>query len=373
MKHHICQITTVHRRKDGRIFYKECLSLVEAGYRVTLIVNDGLDDEQDQNVQLIDLGGYTGRVKRIVFAQPKALLTAWRLKADIYHYHDPELFGIGLILSLFGKKVIYDVHEDLPNDIMFKPWIRPRLQRYIARISAYLEGVLARRLAACVCTTQTILDRFKSAGGRDVVLLRNYPVIEGSKQPVPCNDDCSDRIGALRLCYAGGISDSRGLRQMIELAGATQTRFCLMGPLRGVTIEELEVMPGWQYVDYLGMLTKEEVEFEYCRQPAIGLVILLPGYGYDEALPIKLFEYMQFGLPVLCSNFPLWQSIVSDDECGIAVDPEDMPALCAAVQELKEDPDRFKAMAVRGKQAVREKYSWAAERTKLLDLYKSLL
>lgn len=371
MTHHICQITTVHRRKDGRIFYKECISLVEAGYRVTLLVNDGQGDEQDQNVQLIDLGGYPNRLKRIIYAQLKALLIAWRLKADIYHYHDPELFGIGLILSLLGRKVVYDVHEDLPNDILHKPWIRPRLRNHVARACAFIESVAARRFTACVCTTQTILSRFESAGGRDVILLRNYPVLGNQESVLEKSSITSKDV--VRLCYAGGVAGPRGWREMIELAGATKTRLCLMGPLRGVTIDELEATPGWKYVDYLGMLTKEEVEREYCRQPAIGLVILLPGYGYDEALPIKLFEYMQFGLPVLCSHFPLWQSIVNDDDCGIAVDPEDMSALCAAVMELKSDSDRMRSMAARGRQAVLEKYSWDAERSSLLDLYARLL
>ncbi len=146
-----------------------------------------------------------------------------------------------------------------------------------------------------------------------------------------------------------------------------------MGPIRGVAIEALEALPGWQYVDYLGMLSKEEVEHEYSRQPAIGLVILLPGYGYDEALPIKLFEYMLFGLPVLCSHFPLWQSIVSEDGCGIAVNPEDVNEMCNAILALKSDPERMLGMGTRGRQAVLEKYSWIAERAQLFDLYDRLL
>ncbi len=371
MNKRVCQITTVHIRKDGRIFHKECVSLAEQGYDVTLLVNDGQGDEHDQGVRLLDIGGYRGRVKRIIGAQPKALLMALRQKADIYHFHDPELIGIGLLLRLFGKQVVYDVHEDLPNDILAKPWIPPLLRAKVAKISAFMERVAARRFAACVCTTPTIQGRFSVSGGSDVVLLRNYPIARvGEAEP---NDNCPDSAADIRLCYAGGISDARGLRQMIELADATQTRLCLMGPIRGVAMEVLEAMPGWQYVDYLGMLSKEEVEREYSRQPAIGLVILLPGYGYDEALPIKLFEYMLFGLPVICSNFPLWSSIVEENDCGISVNPEDVDQISGVILALKRDPERILDMGARGRKAVLEKYSWIAERTKLFELYDRLL
>ncbi len=91
MSHHICQITTVHPRKDGRIFHKECISLAEMGYRVTLLVNDGEGDEQAMGVNLVDIGGFCGRIKRVIAAQPIALVKAWKLKADIYQFHDSLL------------------------------------------------------------------------------------------------------------------------------------------------------------------------------------------------------------------------------------------------------------------------------------------
>lgn len=371
MNKHVCQFSTVHSRKDGRIFHKECASLAEQGYSVTLLVNDGLGDETDKAVQLIDIGGHRGRIKRIILAQPKMLFVALQQKADIYHYHDPELLGIGLILCLLGKRVIYDVHEDLPNDVLAKSWIHPRLRKPVSRMVAALERFAARKLAACVCTTPTILTRFAQAGGQEPVLLRNYPITNSVDSIEQRYKDSSGQ--GVRLCYAGTIADARGLRQMVELAGRIQTRLCLMGPIRGVAMEVLEQMPGWQWVDYLGVLSKDEVEREYCRQPAIGLVVLLPGYGYDEALPIKLFEYMLFGLPVVCSNFPLWQEIVSEDDCGVAVDPEDVQEISNAVITLRDDPARMQEMAMRGNQAVLDRYSWLVERTKLFDLYGRLL
>jgi hypothetical protein len=51
---------------------------------------------------------------------------ALKTDADIYHLHDPELMPLGLLLKLQRKKVIYDVHENLPKQISIKHWINPR-------------------------------------------------------------------------------------------------------------------------------------------------------------------------------------------------------------------------------------------------------
>lgn len=160
---------------------------------------------------------------------------------------------------------------------------------------------------------------------------------------------------------------------MIELAERSQTRLCLMGPVRSFTPEELEALPGWSWVDYKGVLTREEVEAEYQRQAAIGLVILLPGFGYDEALPIKLFEYMMHGLPVLCSDFPLWDGIVTDARCGRSANPLDMDRLVGLINEMKSNPDALADMSRNGVEAATRQYTWSAEYVKLIELYQRLM
>ena len=71
---HIYHITSVHTRYDTRIFKKECISLVQAGYDVSLIVCDGLCDEICEGVKIYDAGNYNKapRLKRARIA-PKAI------------------------------------------------------------------------------------------------------------------------------------------------------------------------------------------------------------------------------------------------------------------------------------------------------------
>jgi glycosyltransferase involved in cell wall biosynthesis len=90
------------------------------------------------------------------------------------------------------------------------------------------------------------------------------------------------------------------------------------------------------------------------------------------SLPVKMFEYMAAGIPVIASNFPLWQEIFSTSECGICVNPLDPKAIGEAIQYLMDHPDEAEQMGRNGRKAVEEKYNWVIEEKKLLDLYAGL-
>jgi len=97
-----------------------------------------------------------------------------------------------------------------------------------------------------------------------------------------------------------------------------------------------------------------------------------PRPNYVDAWPTKMFEYMARGLPVVCSNFPLWSDIVGGADCGIAVDPRDATAIADAIRRLNEDPELSRRLGENGRRAVAERYNWEAELVKLEALYRQV-
>ena len=100
---------------------------------------------------------------------------------------------------------------------------------------------------------------------------------------------------------------------------------------------------------------------------------LHPLVSYQEALPVKMFEYMLAGLPVIASDFPLWNSIVLGNGCGLCVDPMNPAAIAEAIRYIATHPDEARQMGRNGRQAVLQRYNWEAEEIKLLDAYRSIV
>ncbi len=151
----VCHLTSLHQRKDSRVFQKECLSLSKH-YDVSLVVYDGKGNEKIEDVNIFDAydvskGGATNRIKGLLVRPFKVLKVAKKINADIYHFHDPELIFISLYLRMRGKKVFYDIHENLPLQIMNKDWLPPVLRRPISILFTFLEYVCCRFFSVLLC------------------------------------------------------------------------------------------------------------------------------------------------------------------------------------------------------------------------------
>lgn len=129
---------------------------------------------------------------------------------------------------------------------------------------------------------------------------------------------------------------------------------------------------GWYRVDYLGWQDRKDITLLLGRA-RVGLVVLHPIPNYLLSYPVKLFEYMAAGLPVIASDFPLWRDIIEDANCGIMVEPFNTNALATSIQWLIEHPEEAEEMGKRGQKAVISKYNWGKEAEKLLELYKKIL
>ena len=101
----------------------------------------------------------------------------------------------------------------------------------------------------------------------------------------------------------------------------------------------LSTIPGWDRVDFVGPLGRAEVAGELQKAYA-GLVILHPEPNYVASQPVKLFEYMCAGIPVIVSDFPVCREIVAQARCGILVNPLDPAEIASAMEFLLTHPGR---------------------------------
>lgn len=371
----IVHLTSVHPPHDTRIFHKMCKSLVSDGYDVNLVfaMGDGETKSIVDNVILLGVpSSPKNRLHRMIFVTWRVYLKSVSLKADVYHFHDPELIFLGLLLKLLGKHVIYDVHEDYAAAILDREYLPTWIKPILGSLIRILEQLVARMFDGIVAATPKIGQQFRNG---NTVIIQNFPalnnpgVAEETIEPQP--------LEQFKLVYVGSISKERGLFEMLDVLPLVNVSFnvqlILVGDFSPKNLESLARQnPGWCLVNYTGWIPQTRV-VHILANSAAGLVLFHPRPNHLEAQPNKLFEYMQAGIPVIASDFPLWREIVQESRCGIVVDPLNRKEIANSIEWLIEHPKEAEEMGRRGRRAVIEKYNWDNEFKKLVKFYEDIM
>lgn len=366
---HVCHLTSVHPLSDSRIFHKECRTLAAYGFEVTL-VGPGEGRGAIDGVQLVGvLRRGRGRIERMFWYIWHIGLIALRTKARICHFHDPELILVGPLFKVLGRRVVYDVHENLPKQVMAKSYIPVYVRGIAALLAAAAEKFAGWYCDAIVATAPSIAERFPE---NKTVLVRNFPIVNEFR----AISDNPYRERPFDVAYVGGLWSERGLHEMLQaismVSAPTLPRLVLAGRFADSKEEQrYRNTPEWARVAFLGWQDRAGVGSVLARARA-GLVTLHPTPNHVVVYPVKMFEYMAAGLPVIASDFPLWREIIEESRCGLLVNPVSPAAIAEAIQWLFEHPDDAEAMGKRGQAAVMEKYSWETEAYQLYSLYRRL-
>lgn len=357
----VCHFTSVHKWDDIRIFLKECSSIADAGFNVSLVAK-GVTDQEVNGVKVFgvpDLGG--SRLKRATQQGKLVYQKALSLNADIYHFHDPELLRYGKKLARKGKKVVYDSHEDFPGQLRGKHWIPSILRGTVSGIANNYEKKAVRSFAGVVAATPTIRKIFE-AHHKNVAEVNNFPILSEFQEGIQEKEPNT-------LCYVGAITRLRGIVPLIKAMEDIDATLHIAGKFGESDLEhELNQMPGWKKVVFHGILGRKEV-IALLHRCQIGTVTLKYNENYALSQPIKMYEYMLAEQAVVATEFPLWKELIDHGKFGACVDPEDPGAIAAAINRLLKDPAMIAEMGRNGKQLVLKKYSWEREAETLIEFY----
>lgn len=365
-------LTTVHPRDDNRIFHKEIPLLSSMpGCTVSAVVADGQGAEAREGYNIYDVGPCSNRLSRFLLGNWRAFSRVKRLKPDVVHFHDPELMVLGVIFALLGVKVVFDVHENVPEDIKDKYWIPGWLRGTVAGCYKAIESLCVRFFAAIVGATPDICKRYPA---KAVVLLQNLPRL----QEFEFADGHSSGEGdqGIAVAYLGAITRIRGIDNIVRslslLGESGGVRFKLAGFFQeNGHQQELEQLPEWKDVEFVGKVSREGV-VPFLTSAKAGLVTFLPANNHINAQPNKLFEYMAAGIPVIASDFPLWRKLIEKYDCGYLVDPESPESIAEAIKQVRDNPAAAATKGMNGKQAIQSELNWEVESKRLVDLYKRL-
>lgn len=374
----ICMMSTNHQPLDARIFYKEAVSLKKAGYDVSVLGHT--DEKIIDEVDGIKIIGIDKKVNPKQYLQllSELLNNAIDINADVYHFHEPESLPAAVYLKfLKRRKVIYDVHEyyvDKLPDMSFQRKV------FFMFLLYFIEPLFCHSFDAIITADEGIAKRY-SHFNENVHPIINLPSLQVFKK----NEDYSierkykeDDI----IIYVGGLAEERGIMNLIEAINKVSkkrpsTKLLLIGnfetnQFKNKCFEYIQKNNMDKNVEYLGFIPHKEIP-KYVKISKIGSILLYPTKRFKKtAYPLKLFEYMACGKPVLASDLPAMGKIVRESGCGLLIDPEDIEKISENILYLLENPRKSEEMGSKGKIAVETKYNWGNMEKKLLNVYERL-
>lgn len=320
------------------------------------------------DIDVVHVPRPSSRLERMSKTQYNVLRRALELKAQVYHFHDPELLLTGMALRKAGARVVFDVHEDIEKDLLYKPWIHEKLRPLVAKTLPGVMRAAAARLSAIVAAWPNTGKSFK----QQTTVVRNYPEIdEFASDPFR---PFSER--ANHILYTGELNVMRGIHEMLAAFAIVRDEFPdaqlhLAGRFEDPALEDRVRNMSREGVFFHGWIERETFR-RMLNNAKVGLAIAHPTPAYVTTPSTKIYEYLSAGLPAIVSDFPVWREPVDATQGGFAVDPLDPPAIAAAMKTVLRDPVAAQAMGERGRQAIRERFNWRNEANRLVELYESL-
>jgi glycosyltransferase involved in cell wall biosynthesis len=363
-------VTTVHQPFDPRVFYKQCASLRDAGFDVHLIAPHDADERVD-GISIHALSRRAHRVQRL-FLQPEVYRRVRGLSADVIQIHDPELLPLLFALkATTDARVVYDMHENYRS----KGPIAGAALRVLERWAfTWIDHVLLaersyRRIVQGHDVPHTFIGNYFVPIGEDTP---DDPVTEASGGP------------PTRLLYTGTVSDSRGLGTMVDLAAAirkqdraetlTMVGVCHHDDQRTRSQRRIRRDGLRDVLDWVGGDTYVPPSDmpPYYRRADVGLALCEPHPNHTGSLLTKFYEYLHYGLPIICSDFPLWHEFVETHDCGAVVPPGTPGAVLDVLDAWQDDPVRYRQCADNARAAAPQ-YRWEIMGDRLVEVYRDLL
>lgn len=360
------------RHDNVRAVHKQARTVMQAGHEIVLVVKDA-DVDQYLGMRVIAAHAPFDSVLRPIMNLPVMLAQILKLQGDIYVLRNPDTIPLALLLGLLGRRVVYDTDEDFSK----RPLIRDDLPKWSRPVVAWLITILERLLARTtdrVIVTQAQLPR--KLGGR-TLLQPNAPLTRGPVVKAAHAANISTQHDELSLIYVGGISQRRGIFSMLEMVERMNRHLaCRLELLGWFQSEQLQAQAtrhhGWRFVNFHGGVSHAEALAHIMRSD-IGLAILEPVADYPTSSITKLFEYMQFGVPFIASDFPAWRVSTVLGPPGLYVNPNSADDLLAAGLRLASDRALCEQMGDAGKHYIASEFNWERTSQSFLQLVARLI
>ena len=263
---------------------------------------------------------------------------------DVIQVSDVRELAFGVTLKwITGSKLVYDVHE-VTYDFIYQIIGKPKI---FAAFMAYLERLLVTFTDVIFCASEDYNAIYEQYVSKDnsVHAFHNFISPDLVKSKALYQDTKS-----LNIVYIGTINKYRGVLEAAEFVNRFNTehnpekelRLHIYAPKSGIVSQ----IAGYNSIRIHGVFGFDELMSQLIKYD-IGICTLLPIEKYKKSIPMKNFEYMAVGLPIITSDFGYCKQYVQEAGCGICIDPTSYEQFQKAIMKMY-DANIRKRMGLNG-------------------------
>jgi glycosyltransferase involved in cell wall biosynthesis len=246
------------------------------------------------------------------------------------------------------------------------------------RLYERLDALVMRWLDAVVCVSEAMADRVRRAGvpSPRVVVIRN--ALDTTPFEQPAADARSNvelffsRPPARIVGAAGRLSPEKGFDVLVDAAAAV----CATDPGVGFVVfgdgplrPALSARIAERGLEGRFVLAGFRTDIDRLL-PGLDLAVLS---SHTEGLPVAVLEASAAGVPVVATSVGGTPEVVLDGVTGFLVAPADPAALADKIRLALADGPRLRQMGERGRQRVRDEFTFAAQAAQYQRLFAHLV
>jgi len=289
-------------------------------------------------------------------------------KVDVFVSNDLDTLPANYLASRFKRKpLVYDSHEyftEVP-ELIGRPIVKS--------IWTWLEKLLVPKVDAAYTVCDSIAEVYSDLYKVDFKVVRNLPVCSEIEGPTRETDAKSE--SAKIILYQGALNLGRGIEAAIRAMPYLDGAVLWLAGDGDRTIQLKELVAELKLDDkvkFLGRLPLQQLH-EVTRQADLGISLEEDlGLNYRFALPNKLFDYIQAGVPVLVSNLPEMRHIVEHYQIGAIAETHQRKELAESMKTALFDQEKRQIWKQNLPKAAKE-LCWENEEKVLNEIYRRLV
>jgi len=370
------------RRANTIQVMKMAQAFTNLGHQVRVIVPGMASNEQKEEQQWEQLAFHYGlqHVFEVTWlpVQPRmrrydygylAVRTAHKWEADLVYTRLPQA---AVIAAWKRMKTIYEVH-DIPQGtvgpLLFRSYLKaPGAHRLVAITHALKDEIIhIYNIPGSPPFMLVALD------GVDLARYRDIPNSTEARRLLKAEHNLNIDEERFTIGYTGHLYSGRGVALMLEMAERLPSlTFMLVGGEREdvknlrikVESRNLENVISTGFVPNAA-LPGYQAACDVLLMPYQRKVAGSSGGDISKYLsPMKLFEYLACGRPILSSDLPVFREVLNERN-AILIPPEDIDQWVAKIEELRSGPDTRTELAYQGKSVVTQ-FTWRARAERIL-------